>query len=222
MHQKSHSNGRHAGWSVRFGLSTTRLIRTAVLLFVALKSAIVVATATAEESSEVPTGTALPFTADELKEHTFDLAKKYFEQFQHPETHVLYGAKLSTKDRWTTPKEIKARQPEPWGYGSRIADTALHCGHTLVALLDAHQAAPDAWLERKARELFAALKFIGGICPVEGLVPRGPHPDDATAYYDDSSMDQQAGFEGRQAVDQAETQCDRPPAGEIQLFDQSG
>lgn len=44
--------------------------------------------------------------------------------------------------------------------------------------------------KRKAKELFAALKFIGGVCPIEGLVPRGPHPDDHTAYYDDSSMDQ--------------------------------
>ena len=130
------------------------------------------------------------FTAGELNEHTFALAEKYFEQFQHPETFVLYGARLSLRENWTTPAEIKARQPVPWGYGSRIADTALHCGHTLVALLDAHAAAPDPYLRHKAQELFIALKFIGGICPVEGLVPRGPHPDDPSAYYDDSSMDQ--------------------------------
>jgi hypothetical protein len=126
----------------------------------------------------------------ELKARTFELSEKYFEQFQHPKTFVLYGAKLSTKETWTSPEEVKSRQPAPWGYGSRIADTALHCGHTLVALLDAYDAAPDPYLRRKAEELYSALKFIGGICPVEGLVPRGPHPDDHSAYYDDSSMDQ--------------------------------
>lgn len=130
------------------------------------------------------------FDAALLERRTFELARDYFAEFQHPETFVLYGAKLSAKDRWTTPAEVKARQPKPWGYGSRIADTALHCGHTLVALLDAQAAAPDPYWERKAREIFQALKFIGEICPVEGLVPRGPHPDDRTAYYDDSSMDQ--------------------------------
>ena len=136
----------------------------------------------------------LPFSIADLRKQTLILARNYFAQFQHPETHVLYGAKLSTKDRWTTPDQIRAKQPKPWGYGSRIADTALHCGHTLVALLDALEAHPDPYLERKARELFDALKFIGGICPVEGLVPRGPHPDDPTAYYDDSSMDQHTTF----------------------------
>lgn len=143
-------------------------------------------TPTATKGANAP----LPFSVDELQKQTLKLAREYFAQFQHPKTHVLYGAKLATKDRWTTPDEIRAKQPKPWGYGSRIADTALHCGHTLVALLDALEAKPDPYLERKARELYQALKFIGGICPVEGLVPRGPHPDDSTAYYDDSSMDQ--------------------------------
>ena len=98
-------------------------------------------------------------------------------------------ARLSTVDRWTTPEEIKARKPAPWGYGSRIEDTSLHCGHTLIALLDA-DAAPDPYLRTKAEQLYLALKFIGEVCPVEGLVPRGPHPNDPSAYYDDSSMDQ--------------------------------
>ena len=132
----------------------------------------------------------LPFDAQQLERRAIQLARSYFAEFQHPETFVLYGAKLSTKDRWTTPGEVKARQPKPWGYGSRIADTALHCGHTLVALLDAHDAAPNPYWKQKASELFHALKFIGEVCPVDGLVPRGPHPDDPTAYYDDSSMDQ--------------------------------
>ena len=60
----------------------------------------------------------------------------------------------------------------------------------LVALLDAHEATDDPYFRRKAEELYSALRFIGEICPVEGLVPRGPHPNDPTAYYDDSSMDQ--------------------------------
>lgn len=141
-------------------------------------------------TSPLPAASSTSLTADELKRQAFQLAEEYFAQFQHPETHVLYGARLNNRDRWTTPDEIRARKPKPWGYGSRIADTALHCGHALVALLDAHEVDPDPYLGRKARELFAALKFIGGICPVEGLVPRGPHPDDPTAYYDDSSMDQ--------------------------------
>ena len=141
-------------------------------------------------ASIYPCAAVVPFSNTELRDHTFELAENYFTQFQAPDTFVLYGAKLSTKENWTTPEEIKARMPAPWGYGSRIADTALHCGHTLVALLDAHDAAPAPFLKRKAKELFSALQFIGGICPVEGLVPRGPHPDDRSAYYDDSSMDQ--------------------------------
>ena len=140
--------------------------------------------------SVVPCPAATPFANSKLRDRMLELAEKYFEQFQDKNTYVLYGAKLSTKEHWTTPDEIKARKPAPWGYGSRVADTALHCGHTLVALLDAHDAAPDPFLKRKAEELFSALKFIGGICPIEGLVPRGPHPDDPSAYYDDSSMDQ--------------------------------
>ncbi len=131
-----------------------------------------------------------PFTKDTLKKQTFTLTQNYLEQFQDPQTFVLYGARLSSKDHWTTPADVKSRKPKPWGYGSRIADTALHCGHTLVALLDANDAAPDPYLASKARELYTALKFIGGVCPVDGLVPRGPHPDDHSAYYDDSSMDQ--------------------------------
>lgn len=132
----------------------------------------------------------VPFTPSALRTRTFALAEKYFDQFQDPATFVLYGARLSTVASWTTPDDVKARKPVPWGYGSRIEDTALHCGHTLVALLDAYDASADPYLRRKAEELFSALKFIGEICPVQGLVPRGPHPNDHSAYYDDSSMDQ--------------------------------
>ena len=88
MHLRSHALGRPEGRTANSVLATSRLIRAAVLLFVALNSAIVLATATAEELSEVPMGTALPFTAEELKEHTFDLAETYFEQFQHPNGQI--------------------------------------------------------------------------------------------------------------------------------------
>ena len=94
---------------------------------------------------------------------------------------------------------MTAEKPEPWGYGSRIADTALHCGHMLVALLDAYGARPDPFLSGNIRKTFEALKLIGSLPETHpkpnkpalmGLVPRGPHPDDISAYYDDSSMDQ--------------------------------
>ncbi|MBL4883752.1 MAG: hypothetical protein JKY95_04325 [Planctomycetaceae bacterium] len=142
---------------------------------------------------------ALPFTERELVSHVFDLAEKYLQDFQHSETHVLYGSRLSTRKSWTSPEDVKKDLPKPWGYGSRIADTALHCGHLLVALLDAYEARPDPFLKAEISNTFQALKFIGSLPEkhpkpnkpaLVGLVPRGPHPDDATAYFDDSSMDQ--------------------------------
>ncbi len=135
------------------------------------------------------------YTTDQL----FSLLRVYFRDFRDPRTGVLYGARLSTKEHWTSPAEVKAGKPKPWGYGSRIADTALHSGHLLVALLDAYEANPHPYLERSIRETFSALKFIGslperypkaGLVALEGVVPRGPHPDDPSAYYDDASMDQ--------------------------------
>ncbi|MFC1596994.1 LVIVD repeat-containing protein [Planctomycetota bacterium] len=142
---------------------------------------------------------SLPFTEEELVTHVFSLAQKYFADFRHPKTHVLYGARLSSKHRWTSPDDVKAEKPAPWGYGSRIADTSLHGGHMLVALLDAHEARPDPFLKENVEKTFRALKLIGSLPETHpkpdkpalvGLVPRGPHPDDMTAYYDDSSMDQ--------------------------------
>lgn len=140
-----------------------------------------------------------PCSEQELVEHVFSLAKNYFADFQHPETYVLYGSRLSTKESWTTPDEIKAEKPKPWGYGSRIADTSLHTGHMLIALLDAYEAKPDPFLKQNIKRCFQALKMIGSLPETHpkqgkpalvGLVPRGPHPDDKSAYFDDSSMDQ--------------------------------
>lgn len=150
-------------------------------------------------------GSLLPATAEpaisegEVIDQTFSLAKRYFAEFQQPETGVLYNARLSGKDSWTSPAEVLAEKPKPWGYGSRIADTSLHTGHILAALLDAYSARPDPFLKAEIYKCFAALKLIGslpethpkpGKPALEGLVPRGPHPNDLAAWYDDSSMDQ--------------------------------
>ncbi len=136
----------------------------------------------------------MPFTENELKEKVFSLTKTYIDEFQDPKTGVLYNARFSTRKKWTTPEECKAKKPYPWGYGSLCADTALHAGHTLVALLDAYKAKPAPFLKENAIKLFKALKYIYESCPIPGIVPRGPHPDDRTAYYDDSSMDQNSTF----------------------------
>lgn len=147
----------------------------------------------------------LPATAEpsisqkEVIDRTLSLAERYFAEFQHPETGVLYGSRLSGKDSWTSPADVLAEKPKPWGYGSRIADTGLHTGHILTALLDAYGARPDPYLKQEIQKCFGALKLIGslpethpkaGKPALEGLVPRGPHPDDLSAWFDDSSMDQ--------------------------------
>ncbi len=148
-----------------------------------------------KEQSPAPEG----ITTDDVTRHTLMLTKAYLEDFRDPDTNILYGARLVTKDRWTSPNDVKAGKPKPWGYGSRIADTALHCGHLLVALIDAYEARPDPFLKENIHQTFAALKRIGSLPEthpkpelpdMKGLVPRGPHPDDLSAYYDDSSMDQ--------------------------------
>jgi len=134
-----------------------------------------------------------------LADRVFALMNDYFRDFRHPQTGVVYGARLATRHQWTSPEEVKAGRPAPWGYGSKIEDTALHSGHLLVALLEACQARPAPVLKENLTKTFQALKWIGslperypkpGLPALEGLVPRGPHPDDPAAYYDDSSMDQ--------------------------------
>ncbi len=180
---------------IRFHLIVRRLLVVGLLVSWSVSAGGPLCVAAAEEE-ERP---AFIVSEAELVRRVFSLAEAYFADFRHPETHVLYGSRLSTKRNWTSPEEIKAGKPKPWGYGSRIADTVLHCGHLLVALLDAQEARPDPFLERNIKKTFAALQMIGSLPEVypkpdkpalSGLVPRGPHPDDATAYYDDSSMDQ--------------------------------
>jgi hypothetical protein len=139
-------------------------------------------------------GEKLPFNGKELETKVFELTKNYLNDFQDPKTGVLYNGRFSGKDKWTTPEECKAKKPHPWGYGSHLADTVLHCGHVLVAMMDANNAKPDPYLEKNIKKLFNAIKYIYESCPIPGIVPRGPHPDDRTAYYDDSSMDQTSTF----------------------------
>ncbi len=140
-----------------------------------------------------------PPSADEVIDLTFSLTSDYFEEFQHPETGILYGYRLASKDSWTSPEDVLKGLPKPWGYGSRIADTVLHTGHMLVALIDAWEARPNPSLEEQIKKHFRALQLIGalpethpkaGKSDLIGLVPRGPHPNDLAAYFDDSSMDQ--------------------------------
>jgi len=142
---------------------------------------------------------AHPINESDLIEQVFDQTRAYLSEFQHPETGVLYGSRLASKDSWTSPEDVLKELPHPWGYGSRIADTVLHTGHMLVALLDAWEARPDPFLKKQIRIHFEALQLIGslpethpkpGKPALEGLVPRGPHPDDQAAWFDDSSMDQ--------------------------------
>jgi hypothetical protein len=154
---------------------------------------------TSESAPQDRQPTPFPFTEAELVAQVRSLATQYFADFGHPETHVLYGARYSTKQHWTSPADVKNEKPFPWGYGSRISDTSLHCGHVLVALLDAYEARPDPFLKQHIRRTFDAIKLIGALPETHpkpgkpasiGLVPRGPHPDDMSAWYDDSSMDQ--------------------------------
>ena len=134
-------------------------------------------------------------SAQELEAKTFSLLENYVADFGDPKTHVLYGGRLAKIDTWKySPEQIKQRLPTPWGYGSRIEDTSLHVGHMLGALLDAYQAKPTPYIKTQIENMYSALKYIYESCPVPGIVPRGPHPNDRSAYYDDSSMDQNSTF----------------------------
>ncbi|NOX98550.1 MAG: hypothetical protein GXP30_02270, partial [Verrucomicrobia bacterium] len=146
-----------------------------------------------------PTNAEPAISENAVIDQVFSQARQYFADFQHPETGVLYGSRLSGKDSWTSPADVLAEKPKPWGYGSRIADTGLHTGHILTALLDAYEALPDPFLKTEIRKCYEALKLIGSLPEthpkankpaLEGLVPRGPHPNDLSAWFDDSSMDQ--------------------------------
>ena len=56
--------------------------------------------------------------ADEgtVTDAVFALAEKYFAEFQHPETGVLYGGRLEGRSKWTSSAEILAEKPHPWGW----------------------------------------------------------------------------------------------------------
>jgi hypothetical protein len=137
---------------------------------------------------------AAVFTDEQLTEKVFAITRTYLQDCQDPKTHVVYLRPFSTKAKWTSPADVKAAKPMPWGYGSGIQDTSLNTGQLLGAFLAAHQARPDPFLRDHCRALFKAMQFIYSCTPVPGLVPRGPHPDDPTAVYNDSSMDQHTTF----------------------------
>lgn len=135
-----------------------------------------------------------PLTTDSLLVKTKALISAYLADYQQADTGVLYLRPLKTKGAWTSPADVKAKKPFPWGYGSGIQDTALNSGHLLDAMLSAYQASGDEDFKSESIRLFKALRYIYSCSPVRGLVPRGPHPDDPKAVYDDSSMDQHTTF----------------------------
>ncbi|OHD60363.1 MAG: hypothetical protein A2096_08435 [Spirochaetes bacterium GWF1_41_5] len=134
------------------------------------------------------------FTEKEIVEKTFSLAHSYFNLYQNQKTYICY----STTKFYTSAEDVKQGlvrgKPMPYGYGSGIEDTALHTGHILIAMLDAYKRRPDLFLETNIRNIYNALKIIYQSSPIPGLVPRGPHPDDLTACYVDSSLDQHTTF----------------------------
>ncbi len=72
--------------------------------------------AVASTSESAPQGrqpTPFLFTEAELVAHVKSLATQYFADFGHPETHVLYGARFSTKQDWTSPSDVKTEKPFP-------------------------------------------------------------------------------------------------------------
>lgn len=130
--------------------------------------------------------------------------QKYAEKHQDAQTGLLYVApvEMLKTEKWDTLYNVRNGMvrgvPSPHGYGeggdSGIADTALFGGLMLYAMLDAYDAHKDADIARWARLLFDGLKIIGSTSPVPGFIVRGPHPNDRTAYYKDSSMDQHSAY----------------------------
>ncbi len=145
-----------------------------------------------------------PFTKEELRKRMFTIVDKYLDGSQHPETFVIYSGKpyLSgpRKGKWMmSPEEVKAGtvngKPRPKAfYYSGIADTALYSGHLLIAMLEAEKATKDPRLAEDCKKLFKAMKLIGSTSKVPGVIVRGPHPFDKTAYYDNVSVDQMSTY----------------------------
>lgn len=137
----------------------------------------------------------------ELETQVQKLCQNYLATFASAKTHLAYGQKIDGPrgtDVLASPAEVRlgnvSGKSVPYGYGSGIEDVALHNGHLLFALCDAHAATKDSYYAATARQVFAGLKLLGAASPVPGFVPRGPHPDDLKAYYTDSSLDQHTTF----------------------------
>ncbi|MFA5193081.1 MAG: hypothetical protein WC740_20420 [Verrucomicrobiia bacterium] len=132
-----------------------------------------------------------------LLEQTKSLCRGYVEGFVSPATDLAYGKRLNGP-RGLAVLESSAEvaqgrvqgEHRPWGYGSGIEDPAYQTGMLLFALCDAAEATSDGYFADLARRTFRGLKRMSTISPVEGFVPRGPHPADGKSYYKDSSLDQ--------------------------------
>ncbi|HBE03477.1 MAG TPA: hypothetical protein DC049_13560 [Spirochaetia bacterium] len=135
-------------------------------------------------------------TENSLAAKTKELTSYFIEYFMHPKTRLIYQEQIKgeRKQEFETPEEIKkgnvAGKLDARGYGSGIQNTSLFTGHLLYALIEAYEAKNDPDLEKWIKDFFQGMKLLGSISPVPGFVPRGPHPDDFTAYYTDSSVDQ--------------------------------
>ncbi|MBM3859349.1 MAG: hypothetical protein FJ395_06830 [Verrucomicrobia bacterium] len=132
-----------------------------------------------------------------LLEQTKTLCRGYVEGFMSPATDLAYGKRLNGPRGIAlleSPAEIAQGrvlgEQRPYGYGSGIEDMAYQTGMLLFALCDAGEATGDTYFAELARRAFKGLKLMSTISPVEGFVPRGPHPADGKTYYKDSSLDQ--------------------------------
>ena len=132
-----------------------------------------------------------------LLEQTKALCRNYADGFISPATDLAYGKRLNGPRGLAVlekPEEVRAGrvggEHRPWGYGSGIEDPAYQTGMLLFALCDAEEATGDAFFAAMARRAFRGLQRMSTLSPVEGFVPRGPHPADGKSYYRDSSLDQ--------------------------------
>jgi hypothetical protein len=130
-------------------------------------------------------------------ERTKALCRSYVEGFVSPATDLVYGKRLNGPRGLAvleSPAEIAngrvGGEQRPYGYGSGIEDTAYQTGMLLFALCDAEEATGDPYFAELARRAFRGLERMSTLSPVEGFVPRGPHPADGKTYYRDSSLDQ--------------------------------
>jgi len=132
-----------------------------------------------------------------LLEQTKTLCRSYVEGFMSPATDLAYGKRLNGPRGLAVlenPSEVAQGRVQgehrPYGYGSGIEDTAYQTGMLLFALCDAEEATGDAYFAELARRAFRGLERMSALSPLEGFVPRGPHPADGKTYYKDSSLDQ--------------------------------